>query len=66
MKRSRRIAAKSSSKVKIDWIEIPGGEFIFGLKTTQTKGLLQKLSESFETKGQAIPVRLQKFLDRET
>lgn len=66
MKRSRRIAAKSSSKVKIDWIEIPSGEFIFGLKPTQTKELLQKLSESFETKEQAILVRLQKILDRET
>jgi formylglycine-generating enzyme required for sulfatase activity len=66
MKKSRPTAVKARSKVKIDWIEIPSSEFVFGLKPTQAEELLQKLTEQFERSGHTILPHLQKILNRET
>src|SRR6185436_14585689 len=36
-----------SMDVPVEWIEIPGGEFIFGLSIAQAKELLDKLPAEF-------------------
>lgn len=42
---------KARSSVKIDWVEIPAGEFIFGLTTTKAGEFLNKLSNDLGRSG---------------
>jgi formylglycine-generating enzyme required for sulfatase activity len=40
---SRATASRARSKVEIDWVEIPGGEFIFGLSEAQAEELVSRV-----------------------
>jgi formylglycine-generating enzyme required for sulfatase activity len=46
-RRSRNSTANRLTRTEIDWVEIPEGEFIFGLSVAQADGLLGRLPTKF-------------------